>query len=178
MHEKTLTSTYIYKGKILNLRKDKVLLKNKLTTHREIVEHSAAVVIFALDEHQIIHLVQQYRKPVEATVLEVPAGCIDLNEEPLAAAQRELKEETGFEAQEWHYLGKSYPSPGFTNELFHFYLALKLKRFKTNPDEDEILNQFSLSFSEMKEYILSGKITDAKTIISFYLAQEKLKKHA
>ena len=109
--EKTLSSEYLYEGRIVTLRKDIVQLSNNTQSTREIVEHDPAVVVLPIDVNNQIYLIKQYRKAVNDILIEVPAGLINHSEDHLNAAKRELREETGFEAGQMTFVGSSYPSP-------------------------------------------------------------------
>lgn len=172
MNEKHLHSEQIYNGRILNLRKDTIRLTNGKQATREIIEHEPAVVIIAYDTNKTIRLVKQYRTPVQKVLLEAPAGIINKGELPLNAAKRELQEETGLTATHWTALGEAYPAPGFCNEYLYFFLAKDLQQGPTNPDEDEFLEQVSLSMAEYQHHIQTKKIIDAKTILSFFYIKE------
>ncbi|MSR88197.1 MAG: NUDIX hydrolase [Candidatus Margulisbacteria bacterium] len=172
MNEKHIHSEQIYKGRIINLKKNTVLLTNGKTATREIVEHDPAVVIIAYDTNKTIRLVKQYRTPVQQVLLEAPAGIINKGELPLNAAKRELQEETGLTATQWTSLGEAYPAPGFCNEYLYFFLAQDLQQGPPNPDEDEFLEQVTLSMPEYKHHIQTKQIIDAKTIMSFFYIKE------
>ena len=111
--EKAMKSDKLYEGKILNLRIDTVELPDKKYSKREIIEHPGGVGVIPLTEDNCIILVKQYRKAVERFLLEIPAGKLELNEEPRETGIRELKEETGFIAEKMEYLLEFYTSPGF-----------------------------------------------------------------
>ena len=140
MEEKTLSSELIYKGKIISVRCDKVKLSDGRISNREIVDHSPAVVIIAIDEQDRICFVKQYRKPVESVLIELPAGCVDADEDILAAAKRELKEECGCIAKQWTTLQRLYPTPGFCNEEYCFFLAEDISFGSQSLDEDEAVD--------------------------------------
>ena len=137
--EKTMKSDKLYEGKLLNLRVDTVELPNKKYSKREVVEHPGGVAVIPITEDNCIVLVKQYRKAVERFLLEIPAGKLELNEEPRQTAQRELKEETGFEARKLEYLLEFYTSPGFSNEKIYLFLASDLIEGETNPDAGEFV---------------------------------------
>jgi len=171
--EITQHSDYFYKGRIVTVRKDTVLLDDGKTAKREIVEHAPAVVILPLQRPDTLFLVEQYRKPAESVLLELPAGIMDTGEHPLEAAKRELKEETGLEASEWIPLGEAYPSPGFCTEYMYFFLATDLKKGEHSLDEDERITCRSFSLAEFEDFIDKGAIKDAKTLVGYFLFQRK-----
>lgn len=168
--EKTLSSQQIYAGKIVKLRVDTVQLPDGHKGQREVVEHSGAVAIVALTNDNEIILVRQYRKPVEKILLEIPAGTLEANEEPLDCAQRELEEETGRKAEQWQKIMDYYSAPGFTNERLHIYVATGLTAGENNPDHDEFVETVTMSLDEAYQSIFDGKITDAKSIIGIQYA--------
>lgn len=175
MSEKTLTREYLYKGKVLNLRLDRVELENGHPAVREIVEHPGAVVIVALDEAKRVLLVRQYRKAVERNLLELPAGTLDKpGETPEAAARRELEEETGHQADEWEWLLRFYSSPGILQEEMQLFLAQGLRVTAPTADEDEILTLERVPLAEALDRIAQGEICDAKTVIGLIWVAQRL----
>lgn len=164
-NEITLKSEKIFEGKILKLRIDTVELPNKKYKKREIVEHNGAVAILAITNKNEIILVKQFRKAAEDFLLELPAGKIENNEKSIECAKRELKEETGFEAEKLEKICEFYTSPGFCTEKIHLYKATDLIETGIEPDEDEFIELLFVSLTEAKEMIKTGKIIDSKTII-------------
>jgi ADP-ribose pyrophosphatase len=164
LEEKTLTSEKIYKGKIIDLQVDKVSLPDGGTSYREIVKHPGAVAIMAITNEQKLVLVRQYRKALEKTIYEIPAGKLDIDEEPKICAKRELQEETGYSANTWKKLVGFYTSPGFADEFIHLYEASQLTLGETSPDEDEFVERVELTWDECLDKISSGEICDAKTV--------------
>ena len=163
--EKTLESTTIFEGKIMTILYDKAELPNGKTAPREVCIHPGGVGVLPLDKDGTVSLVRQYRYPLHELLLEIPAGKLDHGaEDQELAARRELSEETGLEAGEMIYLGKIYASPGFCTEALHMYLARDLKQADSHPDEDEFLDVVKMSFDELLEQVMSGEITDAKTV--------------
>ena len=135
MHqERTISSERVYEGKIIGVRVDTVELPSGRETKREIVEHSGATAIVAVDSEGDVLLVRQYRKPVEKALLEIPAGGIEAGEDPLDCARRELAEETGFAAGRWDKLGIFYTTPGFCTEEMHVFLATGLEPVEGTAD--------------------------------------------
>lgn len=171
MVEKTVSSEIIFEGKRLSVRCDTVELSNGQQSYRELVSHPPAVVILAADDQQHVYLVKQYRKAIDEVLIEFPAGCVEVDEELLVAAKREFKEECGCEAKKWTYLNSFFPTPGFCNEEFHFFLAEQLIFGEQSLDFDEELSCFSWSFSTFKSAIETNKIKDLKTVLGFYLLQ-------
>lgn len=172
--EKTINSTCIYKGKVINLKVDDVVLPNGKTVKREIITHCGAVGIVAVDENNNTYLVNQFRKAAEREFLEIPAGKIDPGEAPAECAKRELKEETGFASDDLTSLGSIYVSPGYCNEVIHLFLAQNLKKGELSLDEDEFLHTVCIPFKEALELALNGKMSDAKSVVALLRANEIL----
>lgn len=174
--EKTVQTEKIYEGKIINLRVDKVELPGSRYATREIVEHSGAAAVVPIKEDRKVIMVRQFRKPVNEFLLEIPAGKLDKDEEPLSCAIRELKEETGYEAKNIEFLCSFYSSPGFSNELIHIYIATDLVLKEATPDEDEYICKEEHTIEELLKMIHSGDLKDSKTIIGIIGAQAFLSK--
>lgn len=166
LFEKTLSSDEIYKGKIITLRRDEVLLQNGRTAFREVVDHPGGVAVLALDEEEQALFVRQFRYPYGEVLLELPAGKLERGEDPAACGRRELEEETGCAAADFRFLGRLYPSPGCYGEVLYLYLARGLTRTAQKLDADEFLRVLRLPFAEALEKCLSGEIVDAKTMLA------------
>ena len=177
MKERKQSSETFFEGRIISVQRDDVVLENGKTTTREVVRHDPAVVVIAFQEPDIVYLVKQFRYPVEEILLEACAGIINKDEDPLTAAKRELKEETGISANVWNKLGHGYPTPGFCDEFFHFYLAQDLSFGQCDFDEDEYVELEKLSFSEMESLIDSFSIRDSKTLTIYLLLRRFLSKN-
>lgn len=164
LEEKQLSAEYMYKGKIISLRRDKALLPNGNTATREVVEHNGGVCVAALTDNDEVLFVRQFRYPYMEIIPEIPAGKRDkVDEDPLECGIRELKEETGATAEKFIPLGKLYPSPGYCGEIIWMYAATGLSYGEQNPDDDEFLTVEKIPLNKAVEMILSGEITDAKT---------------
>lgn len=164
LEEKQLSAEYMYKGKIISLRRDKALLPNGNTATREVVEHNGGVCVAALTDNDEVLFVRQFRYPYMEIIPEIPAGKRDrADEDPLECGIRELKEETGATAEKFIPLGKLYPSPGYCGEIIWMYAATGLSYGEQNPDDDEFLTVEKIPLDNAVEMILSGEITDAKT---------------
>ena len=168
--EKTLKSEKIYKGAIINLRRDKVTVQGG-TSYREIIEHNGGAVIAALTEDKKLVMVRQYRKPADKVMLEVPAGKIDPGEQPLDAAVRELKEETGYTAAKVEFLTQFYPSVGYSEEVLYLYLCTGLTPGETNFDENEAIDIEEVELDRLFKMAMSGEIDDAKTLIAILMVK-------
>lgn len=167
--EKTLDSREIYRGRIINVRLDRVELPGGRTAYREVVEHPGAVCIAAVKEDQKIILVKQFRKPVEETLIELPAGKLEAGEDPEECAARELAEETGYRAGKMEHLISFYTSPGFSDEIMHLFLATDLSPGESNPDQDEMLQIVEVDLEKAVEMVLEGKIKDSKTAVGILI---------
>src|SRR5699024_566763 len=136
--EKTIHSTPIYDGKIINVRVDDVELANGIRSKREIVTHHGAVAIIPITQDKKIVFVKQYRKPLEKTILEIPASRLEEGEEPEKTAIRELEEETGYTTDQASFITSFYTSPGFANELMYVYFSNKLDRKSTRLNSSHV----------------------------------------
>lgn len=165
--EKTLSSKTVYNGKIFDITDDEIILsdgKNEYKRHREIIRHPGGVVIFALKDDGNVLLVKQYRYAVKSVQTELPAGRLEKGEDPLFAAKRELREETGYVAQNWETLGYIFTTFGICDEKLYLFKATGLSFDKPDPDEGEVLDYFELPLSDVHKLIKNGTINDAKTI--------------
>jgi ADP-ribose pyrophosphatase len=169
--ETVLASEQIYEGHLINLRVDQIRTAAGAESVREIVEHPGAIALIALDEAGRVLLVKQYRHAVRAVTLEIPAGTLEPGEEPLAAAQRELREETGYRAGRLARLGGIYTAPGFSTEYIHFFLATQLAPDPLAMDEDEVIDLIHVPLSEAVAMIRAGQIDDGKSVGGLLLAQ-------
>lgn len=174
LEEKPLGSRRIFEGKVINLRVDTVLSPAGNECTREVIEHPGGVAVVALTEKNEVVAVRQYRRPADAVLLEIPAGKLAPGEEPLICGTRELKEETGFTADSFEYLGFHYPTPGFCDEKIHIFLATELRAGEIAPDEDEFLQVLKYPIGEFVRMIESGEIIDGKTIIGIFLTKNRL----
>ncbi|MCY9517178.1 NUDIX hydrolase [Paenibacillus apiarius] len=165
--EVTLETKKIFDGNIISLQVDTVSLPDGSTATREIVRHPGAVAVLALKDNRML-VVEQYRKPMGRSQVEIPAGKLDPGELPEAAARRELEEETGFRAQALIPLGSFYTSPGFADEIIHLYAAEELVPGEAHTDEDEFLEVGAMTLEEAYAAMREGSISDAKTINAIY----------
>lgn len=163
--EKTIKSEYLYKGKIINLRKDEIVLEDGKKALREIVEHSGGCAVLC-EKDGCVLMVKQFRYPYKETVLEIPAGKINVGESPYETAIRELEEEGGIKAEKVSLMYESYPSPGYTNEKIYIYKAENFVKSKQNLDEDEFLTAEWIKKDKLKDMIKNGEIKDGKTLIA------------
>lgn len=174
VEEKTISSDRIYTGKIVSLRVDTVELPDHKYQKREIVEHGGAVGIVAVNDKNEILLVKQFRKPIENVLWEIPAGRLEKGENPKDCAMRELKEETGYSAQNIKLIHQFYTSAGFSNEKLYIYLATNLSKGDMKLDEGEYLDVHTVTLDEALNMVLSNEIKDAKTSIGVLMCRELL----
>lgn len=171
VEEKTISSEMIYEGRILNLRKDKVQVKDNKTSYREIVEHNGGVALAAVTPEGKMVMVRQYRKAAEKAVLEVPAGKIEKDEDHRLTAERELREETGYSAGKIEHITSFYSSIGYSTEVIYLYYATELTPGETDFDDNESIEILEYDLKELKEMVFSGAIEDAKTIAAILLVE-------
>lgn len=170
-YEKTIHKKEIFKGKIVQLSVHDVELPNGKTSKREIVNHPGAVGILAITDDEKLVLVKQFRKPLEKTIAEIPAGKLEEGEDPLLCAKRELEEETGYIANSWKKITSFYTSPGFANEIIHIFFAKDLTQGTKNTDEDEFVERMEVSLEEAIELMEKEVIHDAKTMFAVQYLQ-------
>ena len=173
-HERVVSSKLVYKGKIFDVRRDEVILPSSEKAQREIVEHpgSASIIGLVGGERKVL-LLKHFRSSIGKTIWEIPAGVIDEGERPEQTARRELMEETGYAAKAMKHVFKSYPTPGYSNELMHCFLAMSLTKSKDNLiDEDEGIEVERIGIKRAFRMIASGEIIDGKTIaaLSYLMA--------
>jgi len=162
--EKTLSSQLIYDGRVVKLRIDTVRIPGGQETTREIVEHSDCVAIVAIDADDNVLLVNQFRKPVEKELLEIPAGGIEPGEDPVTTVRREMQEETGYLSRKVEKIGGFYAAPGYCNEYLYLYLATDLTPSQLHAEDTESIKLVRVPISQIPSLIASGSICDAKSI--------------
>jgi ADP-ribose pyrophosphatase len=175
MPEKKISSQQLYRGRAVSLRMDTVEKSNGKTTTREVVEHSNCVAVVVVDDQDNVLLVRQYRYPVGKFLLEIPAGGIDPNEEPIDCVRRELQEEIGYFPQKIEELGGFYSVPGYGTEYLHCYLATDLVSSRLIAEDSEGIEVVRVPISKITQIITSGEICDAKSIaalLTFLLQRE------
>ena len=172
VEEKTISSDRIYTGKVISLKVDTVEIANKGYKKREIVEHPGAVGIVALTDDNKIVLIKQFRKAIEQTIWEIPAGKMENGETPRECAIRELKEETGYSTNKIELIHEFFTSAGFSNQKIYIFLATELSKGEPNFDDDEIIEQYEIDINEAKDMVIKNVIKDAKTTIGILLAKE------
>jgi ADP-ribose pyrophosphatase len=172
-----ISSKLVYKGPVFSVYSDRVR-EGKHTGQRDVIRHSGSVVMMAVDDRgksdPLVLLVRQYRYATNLRMWELPAGRIDPGENKLAAAKRELIEETGVTAKKWQRLFRFYASPGFLDESMDIYLARELTRGQAQPEEDEQISVRFFPLREALKLVAKGIILDAKTMTALlWLGQAK-----
>jgi ADP-ribose pyrophosphatase len=175
LKETKLSSEIIFQGRLLDVRKDEVLLPNGKTSTREWINHPGAVCIIPILPNGKIALIRQYRYPVQSEMIELPAGKLDKGEKPEKCAKRELIEEIGYRSNKLTFLSHIQPAIGFANEKMWIFLAEDLEKTESKLDEDEFIELIPTNLENALEMIWSGKITDVKTIIGLLWAKRFLK---
>jgi ADP-ribose pyrophosphatase len=175
---KLISSEELLRTSIFRVTQDLAVDPGGFEIRRAIVQHQGSAVMLAVDEKSRILLVRQYRLPVRRYCWELPAGRVDPGESPLAAARRELKEETGYRAKKWSRLGRMLPSPGYVAEVMNLYLAEGLTAGEAQPMDDERIQARFFPVRELASSIASGRIQDAKTIVAFHLWRARRKPRA
>ena len=165
--EKQLEREEIYNGLVLHVVKDKVLLPNGGTSIRELCLHKGAAAVIPLTDDGSAVMIRQFRYAHHREYLEIPAGKLDsIDEAPLDAAKRELKEETGMSAERYTYLGVIDTTPALIDEKIHLYLAEGLSEGEMQLDDDEFVSVEKIPLPVLVEMVMSGEIRDSKTQIA------------
>ena len=167
LFEKTLSSTNVFDGKVVKLKKDEIELPNGEKAVREYITHPGGACVLAV-ENGYIYFVKQFRYPYQKTLLEIPAGKLNKGENPKTCAMRELEEETGLKAKSVTLLHSIYPTPAYTTEVTYIYLASGLERGEMHLDSDEFLNVEKVEIEKVRQMLLNGEIHDAKTLVALY----------
>jgi ADP-ribose pyrophosphatase len=168
LREERITGEDIYGGIFLKMKRDTVSLPDGQQAVREYLTHPGAVAIMALLDDGRVLLERQYRYPIAKACIEIPAGKLDPNENPLLCAQRELAEETGYTAKKWSYIRRIHPVISYSTEFIDIYLAEGLVPGANHLDEEEFLDVFAAPLEQLITWVEEGEITDVKTTISAY----------
>ena len=167
--ESEISSENVFKGVLLDVRKDMVRLPNGKQTVREYIVHPGAVVVLAFLDNGKRLFERQFRYPLRRVFLELPAGKIDPGEAILDTARRELLEETGHVASDWEYVGVMHPCIGYSDERIEIFAARELHRAAEKQlDHNEFLEVLELTPAEARAAVWDGRITDAKTITALF----------
>lgn len=167
--ESEISSERVFKGVLLDVRKDRVLLPNGQESIREYIAHPGAVVILAFLPNGNLLFERQFRYPLRRVFLELPAGKIDPGEAIIDTARRELLEETGYTASDWEYLGVMHPCIGYSDERIEIFEARGLHLAgEKQLDHNEFLDVLEVSPDEARQAVWEGRITDAKTVTALF----------
>lgn len=176
LFEKQLNSTNVYKGRLLDVYSDEIVLPNGHKSKREYIKHVGAACVVPVDNDGNVIIEKQFRYPFSKVLTEIPAGKLDSKAEPhLEAALRELKEETGYSAEKMIYLGEFYPTCAYSDEIIHMYLATGLIKGEQKLDDDEFVGVEKLPLEELVQEIMKGNIPDGKTQTAILKAYYYLK---
>ena len=174
LKESTVSSETVYDGTFLDVRKDIVNLPDGNTSTREWINHPGAACIIPIMPDGKLALIKQYRYPVQSTMIELPAGKLDVGEKPEVCAIRELEEEIGYLADKLTFVTKIHPAIGFANEEMWIFLAENLVKSQINTDHDEFVELMPTSIEDAVRMVWNGAITDVKTIIGILWAERLL----
>jgi ADP-ribose pyrophosphatase len=155
-------------GRAVGFRVDEIGLPDGKVAQREYLSHPGAVGVLAIDRQGKILLIKQYRYPVATFTYEIPAGKLAKGENPLSCVKRELEEEAGVRARKIKKLVAFWPTPAFSDEIIHLYIAHDLVVTEAHPDEDEFLELVRYSPEKVERLIRQGAIQDSKTLIAFF----------
>ena len=168
MREERISGEDIYGGIFLKMKRDKIALPNGEEAVREYLTHPGAVAIVAILDDGRVLLERQYRYPIAKACIEIPAGKLEIGEDHLLCAKRELEEETGYTAKKWSYIRRIHPVISYSTELIDIYLAEDLIPGKSHLDDEEFLDVFAAPIEQLIGWVEDGEITDVKTTISAY----------
>lgn len=175
MHEKTLSSQTIFRGRIIRVETQEVELENGRRAYREIVRHHGAVCVLLRAPDGRLVFVRQFRKPIEAIMLEVVAGIREPGEDPDTCAAREIREETGFASVRLRRLGAIFPTPGYVDEqITCYYAEAEGARVERDLDEDERLDVVFLAEEDFAARVGRGEVSDGKTLAAWALYRETM----
>jgi ADP-ribose pyrophosphatase len=159
-----LASKRVYDGKVISLRRDELAMPGDTTAWRDVVEHPGAVAVVALDDSGSVVIVRQYRHPIRHQLDELPAGVLDMAGEPaIETAKRELAEEAGLAADDWHVLVDLLTSPGMSDEASRIFLARGLREVERHVQEHEEaeMTSFRVPLAELVAGVLGGRYENA-----------------
>jgi ADP-ribose pyrophosphatase len=172
MNFKVTESKKIFSGYVFDIKVDQIEYNSGNKGVREVILHNGGAVVVPVTEEGKIVLVKQYRYPFDEFIFELPAGKLEVDENPQTCATRELTEETGYTSQNVIALGKIYTTPGFCNEILYIYLATDLKAGNHNREEGEHgMEVYEFTLDEINEMISKGEIVDSKTISGIHYYQ-------
>lgn len=176
--ETALSSENVFRGVLLDVHRDRVRLPDGAEATREYIRHPGAVVVVALLPGGRLLFERQFRYPLRRAFFELPAGKIDPGEDILACAQRELREETGYAAARWDYVGVMHPCIGYSDERIEIFLARELTDVGHARDAEEFLEVLEFGVDEAERAVHDGRITDGKTIAALFRCLPRLRAEA
>ena len=174
---RVISSKTVFQGRVFSVVSDEVAEPDNVTARRDIIRHPGSIVVIAVDDsgrELRVLLERQYRYAADARLWELPAGRIEPGEDKLAAAKRELLEETGYTARKWQPAMFFYVSPGFLDETMNIFLARGLTQGKARPEDDERITVRFFPLKQAVRMVMTGKIADAKTIAAILWLEKKL----
>jgi ADP-ribose pyrophosphatase len=175
MNFKLTNSEILFEGKVFNLKVDEIEYDSGNKGIREVAVHPGGAVVVPITNEGKLVMVTQFRYPFQTTLLEFPAGKLDMDEDPLDCAVRELEEETGYKAAKVNELGKIYTAPGYCTETLNIYVAQELKKGDHKREEGEYgMEIYEYDIVEIEDKIRSAEIIDAKTICAVYFLKSKI----
>lgn len=175
--EDTIDSKVHFQGRVFSVEEHKVRLHDGQQAKREIVRHSGGACIVPVDDDGFVYLVNQFRKPYDRMLIEIPAGKLEPGEDPLECARRELTEETGLTAQKIEWLSTVYPSPGYCDEILTIFIGTGLSQGDSNPDQGEFITVQKIFINDAIDMIDRGQIPDGKTQIGLLRAEKWFAKY-
>ena len=173
--EQTISTRTVYQGRLLHVLEDEVRLPDGASARREYIRHPGAVMILPMLEAETVVLVRQFRYPLRRHFYELPAGKREPGEDPIATAQRELREECGYEAASWRHLTSIHPCIGYSDEVIDLYAASELTHVGQNTDDEEFVEVVPIRLQEALTWVRDGRITEVKAIIGLLWAERVLR---
>jgi ADP-ribose pyrophosphatase len=176
LFEKQLSSRQIFDGRVVKLFVDDIELPNGSTSIREYIKHPGAVCVIPITDEGEVIMVRQFRYPFGRTLLEIPAGKLEVGEDPLDAVKRELEEESGVIAENVEFIGMTYTTVAFTNEQIYTYMATGLTYTAPHTDEDEFVEVERIPLDTLVQMVMDGEIKDSKTQVAILKAERLWKR--
>jgi len=164
----------VFKTPLFTVKKVNLTFPDGKQRDYDLIDIQNAVTILPVDDEGLVYFVRQYRIGAGGFLLELPAGKVEADEEPLRTAEREVREETGMSAGEMLPLGEFYMTPGYANEYMYCYLARGLRHDPLTPDSDEFLDLVKIPLAKVREMVAAGEIKDSKSLAVLLLAEKYL----
>jgi ADP-ribose pyrophosphatase len=176
LEETRVDGAQVFDGALLNVHRDTVQLPSGASAIREYIVHPGAVLIVPVLPDGRLVVERQFRYPLHRVVIEFPAGKLDAGESPLATAQRELTEETGYVAARWTHLGLIHPTVSYSTEAIEFFIAEDLTHVGQQLDDGEFLDVAEMTVAELLAALDHGELTDAKTVAALFMYLRQTRK--